>query len=160
MAALLLALYVLVVGALSIYGLLGFVTLVVYWRHRHEREDLPDVPLADLPAVTVQLPVYNERLVVGRLIDAAAELDYPRDRLHIQLVDDSNDETIAIAASRIAYYHEQGLQISHVRREGREGYKAGALAHALLQTDGEFIAVFDADFQPSPDFLLKTVPHF
>ncbi|SMB81193.1 Glucomannan 4-beta-mannosyltransferase [Hymenobacter roseosalivarius DSM 11622] len=117
-------------------------------------------PPAVWPHVTVQLPVYNELNVVERVIDAAAALDYPPDRLHLQVLDDSTDESVARAAARVAYHQDRGLRIDHVRRATREGYKAGALAHGLTCTDGEFVAIFDADFVPAPDFLRQTLPHF
>ena len=120
---------------------------------------LPPAP-AEWPRVTVQLPLYNEQNVVERIIDATAALDYPADRLHIQVLDDSTDATVALAASRVAHHTAQGLRISHVRRPSREGYKAGALRHGLEETDGEFIAIFDADFVPEPDFLRRTIPFF
>ncbi|MBG8553694.1 cellulose synthase family protein [Hymenobacter guriensis] len=115
---------------------------------------------AQWPHVTVQLPVYNELYVVERLIDAAAAFDYPTDRLHLQVLDDGTDESVAVAAARVAHYRAQGLRIDHVRRPNRIGFKAGALAYGLTLTDGEFIAIFDADFLPEPDFLRRTVPYF
>ncbi|GAB3224787.1 glycosyltransferase [Hymenobacter seoulensis] len=117
-------------------------------------------PPATWPRLTVQLPIYNELYVVERLIDACAALSYPPDRLHIQVLDDSTDETVALAAARVAHYRAQGLCIDHVRRPNRTGFKAGALAHGLTLTDGELIAIFDADFVPPPDFLSQAVPHF
>jgi len=108
----------------------------------------------------VQLPVYNELYVVERLIDAVARLNYPTDKLEIQVLDDSTDETVSIIAERIAHYQRQGVPIEHVRRPERTGFKAGALAYGLTFAKGEFVAIFDADFVPDPDFLLKTVPHF
>ena len=119
----------------------------------------PPVP-ATWPRVTVQLPLYNEQNVVERVIDATAALDYPAALLHIQVLDDSTDATVALAAARVAHFAAQGLHISHVRRPGREGYKAGALRYGLEETDGEFIAIFDADFVPKPDFLRRTIPYF
>ena len=112
------------------------------------------------PRVTVQLPLYNEQNVVERVIDATAALDYPAECLHIQVLDDSNDATVALAAARVAHYTAQGLHISHVRRPTREGYKAGALRNGMHETDGEFIAIFDADFVPESDFLRRTIPFF
>ena len=112
------------------------------------------------PKVTVQAPVFNERFVVERLIDALAALDYPRDRLQIQIVDDSTDDGVDIAARRIAHHRARGVDMVHVRRASRDGYKAGALNEALAASDGEFIAVFDADFMPEPDFLKRTIGHF
>jgi cellulose synthase/poly-beta-1,6-N-acetylglucosamine synthase-like glycosyltransferase len=108
----------------------------------------------------VQLPVYNELYVIERVIDAAAALTYPRGKLHIQVLDDSTDETVALAATRIAFHKANGVNIDHILRPDREGFKAGALKHGLICTEGEFIAIFDADFVPTPDFLLRTVPYF
>jgi len=113
-----------------------------------------------LPVVTVQLPVYNEKHVVRRLIDAVAGLRYPADRLHVQVLDDSTDETSALAARRVAHHRRRGLDIEHVRRGDRSGFKAGALAAGLAHARGEIIAVFDADFLPPPDFLQRTVHYF
>ncbi|WP_216688649.1 cellulose synthase family protein [Hymenobacter siberiensis] len=112
------------------------------------------------PRVLVQLPLYNEQNVVERVIDAAAALDYPADRLHIQVLDDSIDATVALAAARVAHYAAQGLRISHVCRPNREGYKAGALRYGLEENEDEFVAIFDADFVPDPDFLRRTIPYF
>ena len=112
------------------------------------------------PMVTVQLPIYNERYVVERLLDAVAAFDYPPEQLEIQLLDDSTDETVEIIAQKVAYYQQQGINMQHIRRPNRQGFKAGALAYGLEQAAGAFIAIFDADFLPSPDFLKKTLPHF
>ncbi|SFP82759.1 cellulose synthase family protein [Hymenobacter arizonensis] len=120
---------------------------------------LPPAP-SSWPKVTVQLPLYNEQNVVERVIDATAALEYPADRLHIQVLDDSTDATVGLAAARVAHHTARGLHITHVRRPGREGYKAGALRHGLTETDGEYIAIFDADFVPTPDFLRRTMPFF
>ncbi|MBX3065575.1 MAG: glycosyltransferase family 2 protein [Anaerolineae bacterium] len=113
-----------------------------------------------LPPVTVQLPLFNERYVAARLIDAVAALDYPRDRLHIQVLDDSTDDTPDLLKTQIEQLRSRGLRIDLIHRTDRTGYKAGALENGMLQTDGEFIAIFDADFVPTPDFLRKTVPYF
>jgi cellulose synthase/poly-beta-1,6-N-acetylglucosamine synthase-like glycosyltransferase len=115
---------------------------------------------ADLPRVTVQLPVYNERHVIARLIDAACSLDWPWDRLEVQVLDDSTDATREIAAAAVAAHRAVGFPIVHLPRESRLGYKAGALAAGLERASGEFLAVFDADFLPAPDFLRQTVPAF
>lgn len=112
------------------------------------------------PAVTVQAPVFNERLVIERLIDALAALDYPADKLQIQIVDDSTDDSVEAAARRIAFHRARGVDIAHVRRASRDGYKAGALNDALGASAGALIAVFDADFMPEPDFLRRTARHF
>jgi cellulose synthase/poly-beta-1,6-N-acetylglucosamine synthase-like glycosyltransferase len=108
----------------------------------------------------VQAPVYNERHVIARVIDAMAALDYPRDRLQIQILDDSTDETTQLACTRAALHREQGIDIAVLRRPDRSGFKAGALAWGLTRARGEYIAIFDADFLPHPDFLLQTIPHF
>ena len=111
--------------------------------------------------MTVQLPVYNELYVVGRLIDAACAMIYPKDKLEIQVLDDSTDETVDIGGrARRERYRKLGFDIKHVRRTNREGFKAGALKEGLTDARGEFVAIFDADFVPRQDFLLKTIPHF
>ncbi|RSK34554.1 cellulose synthase family protein [Hymenobacter metallilatus] len=122
-------------------------------------EPEPVVP-TEWPRLTVQLPLYNEQYVVERLLDACAALRYPAARLHVQVLDDSTDATVELVAARVAQYQARGLRIDHVRRPNRAGYKAGALAHGLTLTDGELIAIFDADFLPEPDFLERVVPHF
>ena len=110
--------------------------------------------------VTVQLPIYNEMYVVERLIDAVAAFDYPPDRLEVQLLDDSTDETVQITAKKVAEWKAKGLDIVHIHRKNRQGFKAGALKEGLEKAKGEFIAIFDADFLPHADFLKTTVPHF
>ncbi len=120
----------------------------------------PERAPREWPCVTVQLPVYNEKFVVERLIDAAAAIHYPRERLQIQVLDDSSDETTALAAAKVHHYQQLGYPIEHLRRRGRSGYKAGALAEGLARARGELVAIFDADFVPSPDILLRSVPCF
>ena len=115
---------------------------------------------ADFPKVTIQLPVYNELYVVERLIDTVAQIRYPADKLEIQVLDDSTDESFDIAAERVAYWKSEGVDITHVKRPERVGYKAGALAYGLQYCKGELTAIFDADFLPEPDFLERTIPHF
>ncbi|RMF88979.1 MAG: glycosyltransferase, partial [Nitrospinota bacterium] len=112
------------------------------------------------PWVTIQLPIYNELYVAERLIRAVSQLDYPRDRLEIQVLDDSTDETTGIIATLVAELQTRGYHIQHIRRQTRGGFKAGALKHGLTLARGEFIAIFDADFIPRPDFLQKTLPYF
>lgn len=114
----------------------------------------------ELPTVTVQLPIYNERYVIQRLVEAVVRLDHPKDRLEIQILDDSTDETTAIAVSLIERYRGEGFDIALLHRRERTGYKAGALKEGLCVAKGEFIAIFDADFIPCPDFLTKTLPFF
>jgi cellulose synthase/poly-beta-1,6-N-acetylglucosamine synthase-like glycosyltransferase len=115
--------------------------------------------LTELPAVTVQLPLYNERYVAERLLDSVAHLDYPKDKLHIQVLDDSTDETVELVAQKVQVLQSEGIQIEHTRRPERTGFKAGALQYGLASAS-EFITIFDADFLPKPDFLLKTIPFF
>lgn len=145
---------------LALYGLHSWALFLLYWRYRRRSPVPPDVPPGCWPVVTVQLPVYNERYVIRRVIDAVAALDYPRDRLEIQVLDDSTDETTRIAEARAAFWQKRGVDIRVLRRSDRTGYKAGALAWGLRQARGELIAIFDADFCPPPDFLRRTVPHF
>ena len=116
--------------------------------------------LPSLPRVTIQLPVYNERYVIERLIDKICRLDYPKSLLEIQVLDDSTDATFDLIESKVSNYFEKGFNIAHIRREGRGGFKAGALANGLALAHGEFLAIFDADFLPSEDFLIKTIPYF
>jgi cellulose synthase/poly-beta-1,6-N-acetylglucosamine synthase-like glycosyltransferase len=158
----LLAIYYSVLGVLSIYGLhrLVLVALYLYTRKRTTPTPrMPDDPLA-WPVVTVQLPLYNEMYVAERLIDAVCRLDYPAGRLEIQVLDDSTDETTEIVAGVVAAYRRRGFDIHHLRRAGRTGFKAGALAAGLAAARGELLAIFDADFVPAPDFLSRSVPHF
>ena len=146
--------------ALAIYALGAFILLVIWWFRRNATPPLPQVKDADLPTVTIQLPVYNEREVVERLIDAVAALDYPLDRLHIQVLDDSTDDTCDVIAFKVACHARNGVSISHVRRSERQGYKAGALADAASVLTDDLVAVFDADFVPPSNFLRRTVPYF
>ena len=111
-----------------------------------------------LPRVTVQLPIFNEMYVADRLIDAVCEIDYPRDLLEIQVLDDSTDETTEIAELAVRRHAARGFDINYLHRVDRTGYKAGALEAGLQQASGEFIAIFDADFVPPQDFLLRTLP--
>ena len=129
---------------------------------RAYKQGLPAPPPAPVawPTVLVQLPLYNEQNVVERVIDACAALDYPADRLHIQVLDDSNDATVALAAARVAHHTARGLSISHVRRPDRQGFKAGALRFGLEGNTDEYVAIFDADFVPEADFLKRTIPYF
>jgi len=112
------------------------------------------------PIVTLQIPLYNEKFVAARIIDQVTKFDYPIDKLQIQVIDDSSDECVQIVAERVAHYKSLGFDIDHLRRSNRQGYKAGALADAMDDVKGEFIAIFDADFIPETDFLIKTLPHF
>jgi cellulose synthase/poly-beta-1,6-N-acetylglucosamine synthase-like glycosyltransferase len=145
---------------LAVYGLYSLILAFLYLRHRTVEDAAPAIDGAVLPPVTVQVPVYNEQHVVERVVDALAAVNYPRDRLEIQILDDSDDKTTELAEARVALYRGQGLNIAVLRRADRGGYKAGALASGLAQASGDYIAIFDADFCPEPDFLLQTIPHF
>lgn len=148
--------YLAVVALLALHGLHRLGLLLAFRRRRPD----PELPrLGSAPFVTVQLPVYNERDVVCRLIDAVASLRWPADRLEIQLLDDSTDDTAEAATVALQRARQRGIRTNVIRRPTREGYKAGALAYALKQASGRYIAIFDADFVPSPDFLERTVPH-
>jgi cellulose synthase/poly-beta-1,6-N-acetylglucosamine synthase-like glycosyltransferase len=151
--------YVAVLLVLSAYGSHRYEMAYLYYRHKF---CLP-TPLGRferLPRVTVQLPVFNEMYVVRRLVDAVCRLDYPRELLEIQVLDDSTDETCDIARGVVERWREQGVDIVYVHRTNREGFKAGALENGLKLAKGEFVAVFDADFVPEPDFLRRTVDFF
>jgi cellulose synthase/poly-beta-1,6-N-acetylglucosamine synthase-like glycosyltransferase len=150
-------LYFVCLGHIAIYGLHVLWLSCLYLRRSPVRPG-PE-KFETLPKVTVQLPVFNERLVVARLIRAVAAMDWPREKLQIQVLDDSTDITVAIAAHTISQLKHQGYQIAHIRRPNRDGYKAGALANGLRSATGEFVAVFDADNLPRPDFLRRIMPY-
>src|SRR5690606_21908090 len=114
----------------------------------------------EIPLVTIQLPIYNEEYVMERLLENIAKIEYPKSKLEIQVLDDSTDDTVTDTAARIEELQKTGLDIQHIRRENRKGYKAGALKEGLAIAKGEFIAIFDADFLPESDWLKKTVPYF
>jgi cellulose synthase/poly-beta-1,6-N-acetylglucosamine synthase-like glycosyltransferase len=155
----LLAIYYLILGTLAAYGVHRLALVALYYRTRHRAPGPPPTP-AQWPRVTVQLPLFNEMYVAERLIDAAARLDYPLDRLEIQVLDDSTDETRELVARQVERYRRQGLPIHHLHRRDRTGFKAGALAAGQAEASGELVAVFDADFVPAADFLRRMVPHF
>jgi len=124
------------------------------------RKDIPTTTNLGTPSVTIQLPIYNEKYVAKRLVDAVCNLDYPKDKIRIMVCDDSDDDTVELLHDVIDEYKTQGFQIEHVRRGTRKGYKAGALKHAMKTTDTEFVAIFDADFIPPAWFLKRAIPHF
>ena len=154
-----LTVYFVALFILLIFGAHGFVMVYYYKRHRG-LTGLRPKPLARAPRVTVQLPVYNEYYVVERLIRAACRLDYARELLEIQVLDDSTDETLSVTKRCVEECRAQGYNIVLQHREDRQGYKAGALRSGLETATGEFIAIFDADFIPPRDFLLRTLPYF
>lgn len=130
-----------------------------YLKAKRLREESHE-ELSEYPQVTIQLPVYNERYVVERLIDAVTKIEYPKAKMEIQILDDSTDDTIQIIEKKVNAYAANGWNIQQIRRPERVGFKAGALAYGLAQAKGEFIAIFDADFVPNPEFLMRTLPKF
>ncbi|HUH96946.1 MAG TPA: cellulose synthase family protein [Anaerolineales bacterium] len=155
------SLYVLCMLVMSLYGLNAMITAILFVlaRRRPDREQTPPEP-KEWPKVTVQLPVFNERYMLERLLGAVTRLDYPADRLQIQVLDDSTDDTALLSARLVEEYRAGGVNIECVFRIERGGYKAGALAKGLETASGELLAIFDADFIPAPDWLKRTVPQF
>jgi cellulose synthase/poly-beta-1,6-N-acetylglucosamine synthase-like glycosyltransferase len=149
--------YFVVLILLATYGMHRYVLVYLYYKHRKNKVTGPPGRFAELPRVTVQLPIFNEQFVVDRLVDAVCRLDYPRDKLDIQLLDDSTDETVEVARAVVERYAAMGHDISYHHRTNREGFKAGALQAGMQSAKGEFIAIFDADFVPPEDFLMKCV---
>jgi cellulose synthase/poly-beta-1,6-N-acetylglucosamine synthase-like glycosyltransferase len=155
------AAYLAVLAVLAVYGGHRLSLTARAWRARAPDPAPPPPAVAGpLPVVTVQLPLYNERYVAERLIDAVAALDWPRDRLEIQILDDSTDDTSAICAARAAALAERGFDVCHLRRADRTGFKAGALETGLARARGELLLILDADFVPPPDLLRRSVGHF
>ncbi len=151
------------VVALTSLALFGFGANILYLTWRATRltphQNSPTVR-GNEPRVCVQVPIYNERYVAERVLDAVCELDWPPERLEVQVLDDSDDETVSIVALRAAHWRRRGITVTHVRRDTRDGFKAGALAHGMTLTDSPFIAIFDADFMPPRDFLRRTLGVF
>jgi cellulose synthase/poly-beta-1,6-N-acetylglucosamine synthase-like glycosyltransferase len=154
-----LALYYSILTILAFFGVHRLWMVALYLKTRNANPVRPPDP-AIWPVVTVQLPLYNEMYVATRLIDAVCRLDYPRDRLEVQILDDSTDETTTLVGTLVEEYRRQGIDIKMVHRTDRTGFKAGALAAGLEVARGELLAVFDADFVPQPEFLRLAVPHF
>ncbi len=152
--------YFVVLVLLASYGLHRYILVYLYYKHRDKRTTEPAALFDDLPRVTVQLPIFNEQYVVERLLDAVSKLKYPREKLDIQVLDDSTDETMDVARNLVERYGALGNPITYHHRTNREGFKAGALAAGMNIAKGEFIAIFDADFTPPGDFLLRTIHHF
>ena len=151
--------YFLVMTILAVYGIHRYALVYNYYKNR-KRIAGPPPEISAWPRVTVQLPIYNEKYVIERLVEAIAAFDYPRELLDIQVLDDSTDETQEVAANCVERYRQLGVPISHIHRDNREGFKAGALQEGLKSARGEFVAIFDADFIPPADFLRRTVPYF
>jgi len=154
-----LILYFAILGVLSLYGAHRYWIAWLYHRHRRHGPQAAE-DLDPLPRVTIQLPVFNELYVVERLIDAVCRIRYPRDLLEIQVLDDSTDESVDVAVEAVERWQERGVDIVHIHRTDRTGFKAGALEAGMKVAKGEFLAVFDADFLPEPDFLERTIHHF
>ena len=144
---------------LAFYGLHRYVMIFLYYRHRKDKP-VPQSHFTELPRITIQLPLYNEKYVVNRLLETVAKLDYPADKLEIQVLDDSTDDTAAIAERKVAELRQRGCNIQFIHRTNREGFKAGALQNGLLTATGEYIAIFDADFVPQQDLLHQTIHYF
>ncbi len=153
-----LMLYLSALIILALYSAEAIYLTFIYLRHRNDPELFCEP--VDFPYVTVQLPIFNERYVAQRLIHAVCALDYPKEKLHIQILDDSTDRTAEICLQEMAVFSARGFEIEYIHRRDREGYKAGALRKGLETAQGELVAIFDADFIPPPDFLIKTIPHF
>lgn len=152
--------YALLLAVLMIYSAHAYFMVYLYRRAKREGLEPECAPMEELPPVTVQLPIFNERYVVERLIDCVCAMDYPKDRLEVQVLDDSTDETVELVRGLVGKYRSEGIDIVHCRRSNREGYKAGALKAGLATAKGKFVAIFDADFTPPRDFLKRTIPHF
>ncbi len=155
--------YIVSLSILFIFASHGFIMIYYYFKTYHIRKkDLceSELELKEYPLVTIQLPLYNEKYVITRLIDAVVRIDYPKDKLEIQILDDSTDETTEIIRNHIKQYIDKGYDIKHIHRTHREGYKAGALREGLKTAKGEFVAIFDADFIPRKKFLKRTLPYF
>jgi len=161
-ARVILVIYGLCLLLIFFYSVIQLSLAIAYVRNKKKQQSrvTPDFDLASAPKVTVQLPMFNEMYVAERIIETVAEMDYPRDKFQIQVLDDSTDETKDIIANKCAEVAARGINIQHVHRTDRTGYKAGALDDAMDKVEGEFIAIFDADFVPSKDFLLRTIPYF
>lgn len=156
-----LILYFSILSILAVYGGYRVKQVIDFWRYRK----LAPKPVRhfgeeELPAITVQLPLFNELYVVERLLKAVTEIDYPRDRLEIQVLDDSTDETVKLAEATVESYRRAGFDIHYIHRTDRTGFKAGALENGLRTAKGELVAIFDADFMPKPDCLRKLVDYF
>lgn len=148
----------------TFYCLMQFQLYYYYLKYRKKfpQDPPPLKPMSDdeLPMVTVQLPMFNEKYVVEKLVDIIMKFDYPKDKFEVHVIDDSNDETVEIAQAKVQEWKDKGYNIEYIRRPHRQGFKAGALKDAMPLAKGEFLAIFDADFEPYPEFLRKTIPYF
>jgi cellulose synthase/poly-beta-1,6-N-acetylglucosamine synthase-like glycosyltransferase len=151
--------YFIVLFVLAVYGLHRYWLVYDYYKYA---KNVPGPPpeATSWPRVTVQLPIFNERYVIERLVEAVSRFDYPRELLDVQVLDDSTDETQQVASGVVDRFAAQGVPITYLHRTNRSGYKAGALENGLKTSQGEFVTIFDADFIPEPDFLRRTIPYF
>jgi cellulose synthase/poly-beta-1,6-N-acetylglucosamine synthase-like glycosyltransferase len=152
--------YFIVLIILAGYGFHRYQLVWMYYHHRKQAVREPKSGFLELPRITIQLPIFNEQFVIERLVESICKLQYPREKLDIQVLDDSTDETVEVARGVVERYKALGHQISYHHRNDRQGYKAGALREGLKTAKGEFVAIFDADFTPSPDWLTKVIHHF
>ncbi|MBZ5580321.1 MAG: glycosyltransferase [Acidobacteriia bacterium] len=152
--------YFTVLIILSVYGLHRYDIIRTYFKHRKKATGEPTQRFDSLPPVTIQLPIYNERYVVERLIEEVVKIEYPKELLQIQVLDDSTDDTAPFAEALVERYHALGYPLEYHHRSNRHGFKAGALQEGLETATGEFVAIFDADFCPPADFLYRTIQHF
>jgi cellulose synthase/poly-beta-1,6-N-acetylglucosamine synthase-like glycosyltransferase len=159
MDVLVLVLYMVVLAILGIYGFHRGQLLYLYWRHKNDAP-IPPARFVELPRVTVQLPMFNEMYVAERLLEGVANIDYPKDKLEIQVLDDSTDETTNIARKKADELRARGYDVTFLHRENRKGYKAGALEEGLTEAKGDYTLVFDADFVPTPSIIMDLVHHF
>ncbi len=153
--------YFIVLIILAAYGFHRYQLVWMYYRHKKNKITAPESHFDELPNVMIQLPIFNEQFVVDRLVDAICKIEYPREKLLIQVLDDSTDETVAVASEVVARYAAMGHPVEYIHRTDRYGYKAGALDNGLkVSPEPEFIAIFDADFTPPTDWLMKVIHHF
>src|SRR5215213_440153 len=156
---LILATYFFVLVILAVYGWHRYYLVYLYMKNR-DKLPVPGGSFERLPTVTIQLPIFNEMYVADRLIEAVCQIDYPRELLEIQVLDDSTDETTSVAERAVRRNVAQGIDITYLHRTDRTGYKAGALEAGLKVAKGDFVAIFDADFIPTVDFLRRTIQYF
>jgi len=151
--------YTVLLIVVSVYGFHRYALVYLYWRHRHKNPK-PAGHFDELPTVTIQLPMFNERFVARRITERTCEIDYPHDKLQIQVLDDSTDDTVEIALECVEQMRLRGLNAEFIHREDRTGFKAGALENGMKTATGEFISIFDADFLPEPTFMMDTIHYF
>ncbi|HUN97415.1 MAG TPA: glycosyltransferase, partial [Bradyrhizobium sp.] len=152
--------YFIVLIVLAFYGMHRYQLVYLYYKHRKQKVTTPESHFGELPQVTIQLPIFNEQYVIDRLVDCVCKMEYPREKLQIQVLDDSTDETVDVARSVVERYAALGHPIVYIHRTNRHGFKAGALDAGLKVAEGEFIAIFDADFVPPSDWLMNVIHHF